>query len=414
MPRYYYNGRNAAGEAVQGHVDAADRTSATRLISALGHMPISIHDQEHTLTNTKTAKKRVQFEWGFHRRVKLRLPDLLLFSRELADLVASGMKLGRALHTLAERKEARQKIEIISALRDEIIQGSSLSTALERFPESFSSLYINLVRAGEASGNLPDALENICQHYERVHQARSKVSEALIYPTVVLIFGGLAVIGMMVFIVPKFTTTFEDMGATLPAPTVALMQFSQFMVQYGPAALAVLLAGWLMLKRWITTPAGKKGWHGYQLKLPFMGPIIHASSRAHFSRTLSTLLRNGVSVLPALKIVQLTVENVVIADEIHRARARVTDGSSISKPLSESPHFPSLMINMLAVGEETGDISSALKHITHRYDHELDRRIKTCTTLLEPLLIVTVAIIVGGIAISLLLPILTLTDSLHM
>ena len=413
MALFKYIGRSKKGERVEDVVEASDRAGAVRQIEAMGYIPVSITETTKRGAEETGPKKRFNFELGFQRKAKMKLQDLLLFSRELSDLVASGMTIGRALHTLSARKDESAVGRIVETLRNEIVQGTSLSEALELYPETFSSLYVNLVRAGEASGNLPNALENICIHYERVQDARGKVISALVYPMIVMIVGGIAVIGLMVFIVPKFANTFDEMGATLPRPTLALMAISGFITRYGLVLVGLIAAATIMFKKWITHGKGQQVWHKTQLKIPIMGSVITTNAYAHFSRTFGTLLQNGVSVLPALGIVQKTVENVIISDEIGKARDRVTDGASISKPLAQGKIFPRLLIDMLAVGEETGDMAGALSHITRRYDSELDRLVKTCTTILEPLLIVMVAIVVGGIAVCLLLPILTLTDTLH-
>ncbi len=414
MAHYSYKARSKKGQPVDGIVEATDRAIAVRTVEELGHIPVSVEEVTKTATrNSEGKKKRFHLDRGFQRKPKMKLNDLLLFSRELSDLVASGMTIGRALHTLSPHKGEGSSHRIIAQLRDEIVQGASLSDALESYPETFSSLYINLVRAGEASGTLPIALENVCIHYERVQDARNKISSALVYPFIVLIFGGLAVVFLMVFIVPQFVNTFDQMGATLPKPTLALMRASNFMVHYGLLLAAMIVGLSILTRRWVKSPTGKRIWHRYQLKIPIMGAVVTTNAFAHFARTFGTLLQNGVSVLPALGIVQKTINNVVISEEIGMARERVTDGSSISKPLSKSKVFPSLLTDMLAVGEETGDMTGSLSHITRRYDTELDRLVKTCTTALEPLLIVMVALIVGGIALCLLLPVLTLTDSLH-
>lgn len=413
MAHFKYIGRSKKGERVEGVVDSNDRAGAVRIIESMGHVPVSITETTKTVKQNGEFGKRFKFELGFQRKPRMKLQDLLLFSRELSDLVASGMTIGRALHTLSVRKDETAVSKIVVTLRDEIVHGTSLSDALELFPETFSSLYVNLVRAGEASGNLPGALENLCIHYERVHEARGKVVAALVYPAIVLIIGGGAVIFLMAVIVPKFATTFDEMGATLPAPTLMLMAMSGFVTKYGLIVVGLIFAGFVALKKWISHGKGRQVWHRFQLRIPIVGSIITANAYAHFARTFGTLLKNGVSVLPALGIVQKTIDNVVISDEIGKARERVTDGSSISKPLAQGKVFPSLLIDMLAVGEETGDMAGALSHITRRYDSELDRMVKTCTTVLEPLLLVLVALIVGGIAVSLLLPVLTLTDNLH-
>ncbi len=413
MAHFKYIGRSKKGERVEGVVEAPDRAGAVRQIESMGQIPVSITETTKTVNQDSGSKKRFNFELGYQRKAKMKMQELLLFSRELSDLVASGMTIGRALHTLSARKDASAVGKIVATLRDEIIQGTSLSDALELYPETFSTLYVNLVRAGEASGNLPTSLEHICVHYERVQEARGKVLAALSYPMIVMLVGGLAVIGLMVFIVPKFANTFDDMGATLPGPTLALMAISNFITRYGLVLLALLAGGVVLFKKWIKQGKGQKTWHQAVLRIPIAGAIITTNAYAHFSRTLGTLLHNGVSVLPALGIVQKTVNNVVISEEIGKARDRVTDGSSLSGPLAQGKIFPRLLIDMLAVGEETGDLAGSLKHITRRYDSELDRLVQTCTTVLEPLLIVFVAIVIGGIAVALLLPVLTLTDSLH-
>tara|TARA_B100000161_G_C33556833_1_gene418425 strand:- start:2898 stop:4139 length:1242 start_codon:yes stop_codon:yes gene_type:complete len=413
MLSYSYIALDKKGTKQSGTINAIDELSAANQIEKLGLIPISITDQSKN-HSSKKIKKKINFELGFKTKPKMKLSDLLLFSRELSDLVASGMTIGKALHTLSNRKEKNHIQSIVIKLRDEIVQGSSLSNALELFPDTFSTLYRNLVKAGEESGNLSLALENICIHYERVYEAKGKVISALVYPSIVLIVGGIAVIGLMIFIVPKFAGTFEEMGATLPRPTLALMNFSTFIVNQGLLLIVILISIFFFIKRWTKTTSGKKLWHEMQLKIPIAGSIIKTNAFSHFSRTLGTLLENGVSILQALKIVQKTINNIVISSEIELARVKVKDGTSISRPLSKSKIFPSLLIDMIAVGEETGDMPAALKHITRRYDNELDRLVKTCTTILEPLLIVIVALIVGSIAVCLLLPVLTLTDSLSM
>ncbi len=413
MAHFKYIGRSKKGERVEGVVESNDRAGAVRIIESMGQIPISVNETTKTVNQKLGEKKKFHFDLGFQRKPKMKLQDLLLFSRELSDLVASGMTIGRALHALSGRKDETPVGKIILTLRDEIVQGTSFSDALELYPETFSSLYVNLVRAGEASGNLPLALENICIHYERVQDARSKVISALVYPAIVMIVGGVAVIGLMIFIVPKFANTFDEMGATLPKATLMLMSISTFITRYGIILVALLIGASIILKKWVKHGNGQRIWHKVQLEIPIMGAVIKTNAYAHFSRTFGTLLQNGVSILPALGIVQKTIDNVIISAEIEKARERVTDGANISKPLAQGKVFPSLMIDMLAVGEETGDMAGALTHITRRYDTELDRLVQTCTTVLEPLLIVLVAIVVGGIAIALLLPVLTLTDSLH-
>jgi type II secretory pathway component PulF len=411
MPAFKYIARSADGKRVDGTLEAADRRAAMQILQQSGCMPLSI-DPAGAKTAVAEGRKRFKFETGFGKKTKMKPRDMLLFSREMADLLASGMTLGRALHTLSQRKGEDAKALMIRRLRDEVVQGSALSDALRIYPETFPQLYISMVRAGEASGALAESLEGLCSHYERVQAARSKVVTAMIYPVIVLAIGLVSVIGLMVFIVPRFTTIFDELGGSLPMSTQILMGFSDLLIKYGWLILGLIAAATISLRKWIGTPAGQLWWHARQLKWPVIRQIITANAFAHFARTLETLIRNGVPILKALTISEETVGNSVIAREIAAARTRVTDGSSIAGPLAAGKIFPELLTDMLAVGEETGDLPGALKNIARRYDNELDFSIKVLTTVLEPLLILGVAVLIGFVAISMLMAVFNLTSGL--
>jgi type II secretory pathway component PulF len=343
----------------------------------------------------------------------MKLKETLLLTREMSDLLASGMTLGDALHTLSRRKTGKAQDQLVADLRDEIIQGTSLSEALSKRPESFPSLYVSMVRAGEASGQLAEVLERLSVHYERVQETREKVLMALIYPVIVLSVGILTLVFSMVFVVPRFTAIFQELGSTLPLPTRILIGMSDGLLKYGWLLLGGIVAVVIVVRRFVRTPPGRKLWHRLQLRLPVIRLVITANAYVHFARTLSSLLENGVQVLQALAIVEDTVGNVVIAEEIRQARERVTDGATISAPLAAGKIFPPLLIDMLAVGEQSGDMSGALKHIAKRYDDELNRAVKILTTVLEPVLMLFMAIMVGFVAVSMLLAVFDLTSGLN-
>jgi type II secretory pathway component PulF len=411
MPAFKYIARNASGKRIDGTLDAVDRRAALQMLQQAGHTPLSL-DQTMAKQPASGTRKRFKFEPGFGKKTKMGARDMLLFSREMADLLSSGMTLGRGLHTLAQRKGDNGKAEIVRRLRDEVVQGSSLSDALRIYPDTFPQLYISMVRAGEASGALAEALEGLCLHYERVQEARSKVVTAMIYPVIVLAVGMLSVIGLMVFIVPRFAPIFDDLGGTMPLSTRILMSISNALIKYGWLIIILLTAAVITIRKWIKTPTGRFWWHARQLKWPVIRQIITANAFAHFARTLETLIRNGVPILKALTIAEETVGNDVIAKEIAAARTRVTDGSSIAGPLAAGKVFPELLTDMLAVGEETGDLPGALKNIARRYDTELDFSIKVLTTVMEPVLILGIAIIIGFVAISMLMAVFNLTSGL--
>jgi len=411
MPTFNYIARDSEGARKDGTVDAADRNAALLLLQQMGCTPLSLTPDADGDTPA-SEKVRFQFKFSTGQKTRMKPRAMLLFTRELADLLSSGMTLGRALHTQARRDSEAISATIIQRLRDEVVQGSSLSDALKIYPDSFPQLYISMVRAGEASGALGEALQGLCTHYERVQEARSKVITALIYPAIVLLVGVLSVVGLMVFIIPKFSSIFDELGGTMPLPTRILMGISNGMIQHGWLILLILAGAGVAFHRFLQTPKGQKWKDARQLKMPVVSKIAQANAFAHFARTLETLTRNGVPILKALTISEETVGNSVIAEEIGAARNRVTDGSSIAGPLAAGGVFPELLTDMLAVGEETGDLPGALAQITRRYDEELDFSIKVLTTVLEPVLILGVALIIGFVAISMLMAVFDLTSGL--
>lgn len=454
MPRYNYTAKSASGERVTGSVDAGDRRMAMVTIERKGLVPISVAEgagagpaQEPAKAPAKAAgpkaavatkaapaakaapakakpaaarkpAKPIKIVSGFSflRRDKaprMKMRETLLFTRELTDLITSGMTLGNALNTLSRRRTQKAQDLIVLQLRDDIIRGDSLSDSLARHPASFPSLYVNMVRAGEASGRLAEALERLAKHYERVQEAREKVVGALTYPIIVLVMGVVTMIFMMAFVVPKFSSIFEQLGQTLPLPTQILIGMSKVLLSYGWAVGIGVFLAVAAFRKWITTPHGKRKWHAFILRAPLAKGIITANAFSQFANTLTALLANGVQVVQALGIVENTMGNVVIAGEIRSARERVTDGSTISAPLAAGKVFPELLTDMLAVGEQTGDLEGALKHIAVRYEKELDRSVKLFTTAIEPIMMVVIAAMVGFIAVSMLLAVLKMTSGLN-
>ncbi|MDY0145539.1 MAG: type II secretion system F family protein [Kiritimatiellia bacterium] len=438
MAQFRYIAKSRAGERQEGVLDAPDKRTVMRTLSQHGLVPISVtegsgasaaptmSDKPAKRGRKKTTptpaipmpKKRVhknwfRFERGHRAHPRMKLGDMLLVTSELSDLLASGMTLGSALHALAQRSTGKPHDAIVVDLRDEIVSGTSLSAALSRWPESFPTLYVSMVKAGEASGQLPSVLERLVMHYERMQAAREKVGMALVYPLIVTLVGFGAMIFMMIFVVPRFSAMFEELGGTLPLPTRILIGLSKGLLQYGWALLIGLFLLAIAIRRALKTPAGIEWKDRMLLRLPAVGGIVRANAFANFAHTLGTLLANGVQVLQALAIVEHTVGNSIIARAVHSAKERVTDGSTISRPLSQDGVFPRLLTDMLSVGEESGDMVSALEHIGRRYDNELDRSVKLFTTILEPLMMVLIAVGVGFMAISMLLAVFELTSGLN-
>ncbi|MBO4448386.1 MAG: type II secretion system F family protein [Kiritimatiellae bacterium] len=347
------------------------------------------------------------------KRTDLKGVEVLLLTSELADLLEAGMKLGSALKALSNQgEEDSPQRDICRDLCDRIVAGENFSDACAHHPKTFEPLYVNMIRAGEASGAMIEVLRRLVDHYERFDNMKGKIKSALSYPIIVLSFGVLAVIGALVWIIPQFKKVFDSMGAALPLPTRILIGMSEFLIHYGwtLAVGAVLFVVWF--RRWKKTPQGMLKIDGWKLRAPLISGIVAAGAYSSLAYTLKTLLVNGVNVLGALKICQETCGNEVIAAALRTARERVTDGTSISGPLASSGVFPKMMTDMLAVGEQAGDMPGSLEHIGKRYQKDMDRNIAVFTNALEPILIVLIAGVVGFVAIAILMAVFKVSSSL--
>ncbi len=423
MPTFRYIARSSSGERIEGSLEAADRRAAAHQLARMNAVPVSITESAEApkpraeAAHAPASPRVPMLKWlkSGTPAPRMNARERLLFTRELADLLASGMTLGDALHALSQRHDAAQTPAdaLVTHMRDQIVQGQSLSHALREHPETFPHLYVNVIRAGEASGALTETLRRLSEHYEREQEAREKIISAVTYPAIVMAFGIAMMLFLSAFVIPKFAKVFAEFGGKLPVPTRILMGISQWLSGFrGLAVAGVVVAAAVALRQHIRTPAGRAWWHRKQLTLPILRPIVSANAFAQFAETLGSLLRNGVPVLQALSIVEDTMGNVVLAAEVRAARERVTDGSTISGPLAAGGVFPRMLTDMLAVGERTGDLAGALGHIAHRYESERDRAMRMFMTILEPLMILSIALIVGFVAISMLMAVFDMTSGL--
>ena len=373
---------------------------------------VAASPSQQVAKKANAPKSVLQMQIG-RKRTDLKNVEVLLLTSELADLLEAGMKLGSALKALSNQgEEDSPQRDICRDLCDRIVAGENFSDACAHHPKTFEPLYVNMLKAGEASGAMIEVLRRLVDHYERYDNMKGKIKSALSYPLIVLSFGVLAVIGALVWIIPQFKKVFDSMGAALPLPTRILIAMSEFLIHYGwtLAIGAVLFAVWF--KRWKRTPQGMLRIDGWKLKAPLISGIVAAGAYSSLAYTLKTLLVNGVNVLGALKICQETCGNEVIAAALKTARERVTDGTSISGPLASSGVFPKMMTDMLAVGEQAGDMAGSLEHIGKRYQKDMDRNIAVFTNALEPILIVLIAGVVGFVAIAILMAVFKVSSSL--
>jgi type II secretory pathway component PulF len=420
MPDFSYSARSKSGEAVSGVLTAADRKAALAQLVAQGHFPIAVdaavQKKGAPAKSAKTKDSAPAARPGdAAKKVRINSRQVMLFTQQLANLLKSGMSLKQALESLTRQQKNKSLGPILEQVGEEIVQGSNLSDALARHPRIFTRFYTNMIRAGEQSGTLPEVLKRLTEHYERLADIREKVTSALLYPAIILIVGIVVVFIFMVFLLPKFTQMFQDLGATLPLPTRILIGAgnlaSNIWFLAGLAAVVTLIV--FAYKRAMRTIEGRLWLDRMKLRIPLAGNTLKAAFFAQFSRTLATLLGNGVPVLTALKIAEDTMTNLVIAREIAKARERVTDGTTISAPLAAGQIFPSLLIDMLAIGEATGDMPTALNNVASLYEQELTQDVKRFTTLLEPAVIVMIALVVGFIVFSVLSAVMSITSGLN-
>lgn len=363
------------------------------------------------------AKKKPASIWQMQlgpQRTDLKSVEVLLLTGELADLLEAGMKLGQALKALANQGEENSpQRAIFNDLTDRIVAGENFSDACSHHPKTFPPLYVNMLKAGEASGAMVEVLRRLVDHFERYDNMRGRIKGALSYPVIVLCFGVMAVIAALVWIIPQFQKVFDSMGAALPLPTRILIGMSQTLINYGWLMAVGLVLLFLWFRRWKQTDTGRLHVDSWKLKMPLIKGIVASGAYSSLAYTLKTLLTNGVNVLGALKICQETCGNAVIASALKTARERVTDGSSISGPLAASGVFPRLMTDMLAVGEQAGDLPSSLEHVGKRYQKDMDRNITVFTAALEPILIVAIAAVVGFVAIAILMAVFKVSAALN-
>jgi type II secretion system protein F len=404
MPTFQYKAKTQGGEVVTGTMPAGDRRTALTQLGKMGYFPLSVDVAQARKPSPVSLR-------SIRNRISSR--DVLIFTNQLTSLLRSGMSLSQALGALQRRAQKQKFSAVLTQLNNDIVQGESLSEALAKHPKLFSKFYVNLVKAGEASGQLDEVLARLSKHYEQVGEVREKVIGALIYPLIIVGVGAGTIIFFMTVMVPRFAQMFKEMGRTMPLPTRILIGLSGAVTSYWWVGVLLIIALVLLYKQRARTPEGRLVIDGWKLRLPIFGRVLRASAFAQFARTLATLLENGVPVLTALQIVEDIMTNRLIASEIREARTRVTDGTSISQPLSQGKIFPPLLIDMLAVGEESGEVAPALKNIADTYEQELSYTLKVMTTVLEPAIIVFMALLVGSIVISVLMAVFDITSGIH-
>ena len=390
MPVFEYKGKTLAGAAVQGTMKANSRQDLERVL------------RQNRILVTSITKKAPEINIKFGTGVKRQ--DISRFTRQFATMIGAGLPMVQCLEILATQTDNKEFGKIIKQVKDAVQGGATLSDALSRHPKIFDQLYTNMVEAGEIGGALDTILVRLAVYREKADQLIRKVKGAMVYPAVVVVVAVGVTIGMLTFIVPVFAKMFEGVGADLPGPTQVVLGISNFL----KANLLYLMSGAIALAGlflwWKRTPSGKLLFDKFLLKVPIIGNIIRKSSVARFTRTLATLLSSGVAILEALEITAKTAGNQVVANAINRSVLAIAEGDTITGPLRETGVFPPMVIQMIGVGEKTGGLDEMLNKIADFYDEEVNEAVNALTSIIEPIIIVFMGAVIGGILIAMYLP----------
>lgn len=408
MPSFEYLVKDKTGKDRTGIEEAPDVSALVATLRTQGFIIVKVNEVKKgkVFSISKGPAKKQGKSGGVN------LDDLVVFSRQMATLVGAGIPLIQALDILATQVERQKLRDILRDMHQQVQGGKSFSDSMDKHQKVFSALFINMVRAGETSGSLEEILDRIATYLEKTNALQKKVKSAMMYPAGVTIMAFLITFFMMAFVIPKFATIFEGLNAPLPTPTKLLIESSHFVAKFWYLVLGGVIGAVFLLLQAIKTPSGKLFWDSTKIKMPIFGPLLLKVAISKFSRTFSTLVKSGVPILSALEIVSKTSGNRRIELIVMTLMDSVKKGESISGPLGKSDVFPQMVVRMIAIGEETGEMEEMLTKIADFYDTEVDAAVEGLTSLIEPLIIAFLGIVIGGIVIAMFLPILTLTSAI--
>lgn len=390
MPEFEYKGKTLAGAQVQGKMKANTKADVERVL------------RQNRILVSSIAKRSPEIQIKIGTGIKK--IEISRFTRQFATMIGAGLPMVQCLEILASQTENKELGKIIASVKDNVQSGSTLSDALARHPKIFDQLYVNMVEAGEIGGALDAILIRLAGYREKADKLVRKVKGAMVYPSVIVVVATGVTIAMLAFIVPVFAKMFGGVGAELPAPTQVVLSISNFLkanILYLFLGAIGVFAAFIW---WKKTPAGALLFDKFLLRTPVFGVLVRKSSIARFTRTLGTLLASGVSILEALEITAKTAGNVVVANAINKSVLSIAEGETITAPLKETGVFPPMVTQMIGVGEKTGGLDEMLNKIADFYDEEVDEAVTALTSVIEPIIIVVMGVIIGGILIAMYLP----------
>jgi type IV pilus assembly protein PilC len=397
MPAYTWKGKTRQGTVTSGVMEAVNAEAVEAQLRGQMLTPIKV----------KAKPKDISEYVGFLKQ-KIKTKDLVIFTRQFATMIDAGLPLVRALRTLEKQTKDPIQHRIVGELGDGVENGMQLSEAMNTHPKSFDKLFVNMIKAGEASGALEEVLNRLAEFMEKAERLKGKIKAAMVYPVVVIVVALLITTMLMVFVVPKFTKIFGDMmpGSTLPMLTRFVVGISTFMIDYWFVGVAMMLLTFFSIKMVGSTQAGAFFFDTLKIKLPPFGDLVTKANVARFCQTLSTLMTSGVTVLNALQIVRDTAGNEVVARAIQTVHDSVKEGEGLAIPLGSTKVFPDIAVSMIQVGEETGSLPEMLGRVARVYEEEVDTAVDGLTSLIEPMMIVFLGLIVGCIVIAMALPLI--------
>jgi type II secretory pathway component PulF len=411
MAEFAFKARKRSGELVTGILDVVDRPAAVAQIERQGLFPIAVDAAKAGAAGAGRSGPKTDFKrflpetlrehMGKKRKPKLQ--ELATFTQQLANLLQAGMPVSTALNSMTYLETKGIPSSVSKQLKQDVTEGKSLSAAMAMQPRVFSDLYVNMVKAGEQSGALVDVLRRMADHFDKFAQVQAKFTSALIYPALVCCVGVAMIVFFMKVMLPKFMSLFGDIGFTkLPPMTRILLGISNAFNHWWWLMLGIAVVLWIAFMRFRATEEGRLKIDEWKMKLPIFGKVICLNLYGQFARTLCTLLQNGVPVLTALKITEAVIPNRVIKEATAKTRDAVTDGKSLAQPLAASKVFPRLMVDLVKIGEETGNVSDALNNVAQTYENELNIALRVMTNMIEPVLIIGMAAMVGFLLVAVL------------
>jgi general secretion pathway protein F len=408
MPVYEYTALNRAGKRLKGIVDADSAMAARHKLRDLKIFPVAL---EETSTKPRSLPSSQVSMSTIFRRV--RPVELSALTRQLATLMGAGISLVSSLEALIAQITNPMLKKIMAHIKESVNEGNSLAFSLSQHPRQFSQVYINMVRAGEASGSLDLVLDRLSEYSEHHEALKGRLRAAMVYPIIMSIIGVLALMLLVTFVIPRFVEVFGEMEQALPLPTLLVIGTSNVLKSFWWVIVLILIVFIVAFRQFIKTPRGRYIWDGIKLTAPIIGLVNIKMAMARFARTLGSLTQSGVPLISSLEIVRNIVNNNLIADDIDRAMEEIQEGKPLATPLAKSKWVTPVVIQMISVGEQSGELERMLNKIADIYEQEVESQVTAMTSMLEPVMILVMAVIVGFIAFSVLLPILEMSQMVH-